>query len=198
MKILIAEDDYTTRLMLQVILEKWDYKVVTAENGKDALKEFGHHQPDIVILDWEMPVMSGLEACRWIRELDTRAPVYIMLLTGRSATQDIVEGLDAGADDYITKPFNESELRARIRVAERMMRIQDSLNSTVNELRSALEHVDTLQGVLPICMHCHQIRSDDEAWERLEKYIETHTMAKFSHSICPDCMAKYYPEKTKS
>jgi hypothetical protein len=77
-----------------------------------------------------------------------------------------------------------------------MVRIQQSLSNTVEELRRALDHVDTLQGILPICMHCHGIRSDDEAWYKLEKYFENHTMAKFSHSICPDCMAKHYSEET--
>jgi len=195
MKILIAEDDYTSRLMLQVILEKWKYKVVVAEDGTEAMKELEHkEQPQIAILDWEMPVMDGLEVCQKIRALDRDNPIYIIMLTGRNTTKDIVHGLNAGADDYITKPFDENELRARVRVAERMVRIQESLTNTVEELRQALEHVDTLQGILPICMHCHGIRSDDEAWYKLEKYIENNTMAKFSHSICPDCLEKHYSE----
>jgi phosphoserine phosphatase RsbU/P len=196
MKILLAEDDYTSRLMLQVVLEKWKYTVITAEDGSEAwdkIQTADHFQ--IAILDWEMPKLDGLELCQKIRELDRDTPMYIIMLTGRDTTDDIVHGLDAGADDYITKPFNENELRARIRVAERMVRVQESLASTVDELRQALEHVDTLQGILPICMHCHGIRSDDEAWHRLEKYIESHTMAKFSHSICPDCMAKHYADE---
>lgn len=195
MKILIAEDDYTTRLMLQVILEKWKYKVVVAENGIEAMKEFERHQlPQIAILDWEMPEMNGLEVCEKIRELELQTPVYIIMLTGRSATQDIVNGLDAGADDYVTKPFDENELRARIRVAERMVRIQESLSNTVEELSEALDQVDTLQGILPICTHCQSLRSDNEAWQRLEKYIESHTMSKLSKSICPDCMEKQYSD----
>ncbi len=195
MKILIAEDDYTSRLMLQVILEKWKYKVVTAENGIEAWDLLqANEQPQIAILDWEMPEMDGLEVCQKARALDRENPIYIIMLTGRNTTNDIVYGLDAGADDYITKPFDENELRARVRVAERMVRIQESLTNTVEELTQALDHVDTLQGILPICMHCHGIRSDDEAWHKLEKYIETHTMAKFSHSICPDCLSEHYSD----
>ncbi len=199
MKILIAEDDYTSRLMLQVILEKWKYKVVTAENGNEAwdlLQE--KEQPQIAILDWEMPEMDGLEVCQKARALDRENPIYIIMLTGRNTTNDIVYGLDAGADDYITKPFDENELRARVRVAERMVRIQESLAGTVEELRQALDHVDTLQGILPICMHCHGIRSDNEAWYKLEKYIESHTMAKFSHSICPDCLSEHYNDSDEN
>ncbi|CAG0899801.1 unnamed protein product [Cyprideis torosa] len=192
MKILIAEDDYTTRLMVQVILERWKYNVEAAADGKEAwqiLKD-SSRQPQIAILDWEMPEIDGLELCQRIRALQSKKPIYIILLTARTNKNDIVDGLDAGADDYITKPFDEKELRARVQVAERMVRTQETLTSTVEELRQALDHVDTLQGILPICMHCHGIRSDDEAWHRLEKYIETHTMAKFSHSICPTCMSK--------
>ncbi len=195
MKILIAEDDYTSRLMLQVILEKWQYTVVTSENGAEAWEILQQPEPpQIAILDWEMPEMDGLEVCQRARELDWDNPLYIIMLTGRDTTKDIVHGLDGGADDYVTKPFDENELRARVRGAERMVRIQTSLTNTVGELSDALEHVDTLQGIIPICMHCHGIRSDDEAWHKLEKYIETHTTAKFSHSICPDCVKTHYPD----
>lgn len=195
MKILIAEDDYTSRLMLQVILDKWKYNVVTAADGHEAWKVLQQNEPpQIAILDWEMPGMDGLEVCCKTRALDRQNPIYIIMLTGRNTTKDIVHGLDSGADDYITKPFDENELRARVRVAERMVTIQQSLTGTVEELRQALDHVDTLQGILPICMHCHGIRSDDEAWHKLEKYIENHTMARFSHSICPDCVTKFYPD----
>jgi phosphoserine phosphatase RsbU/P len=198
MKILLAEDDYTSRLMLQVVLEKWKYTVITAEDGSDAWEKINStDHVQIAILDWEMPKLDGLELCQKIRALERKTPAYIIMLTGRDTKDDIVHGLDAGADDYITKPFDEHELRARIRVAERMVRVQESLASTVDELSQALEHVDTLQGILPICMHCHGIRSDDEAWYRLEKYIENHTMAKFSHSICPACMAKHYADETR-
>lgn len=196
MKILIAEDDYTTRLIVQVILEKWKYKVVTAENGIKAWEILQQNDPpQIAILDWEMPELDGLKVCQKTRELERDNPIYIIMLTGRDSKKDIVHGLDTGADDYITKPFDENELRARVRVAERMVRIQASLTSTVDELRQALEHVHTLQGILPICMHCHGIRSDDEAWHKLEKYIEANTNAKLSHSICPDCLKKHWAKK---
>ncbi len=195
MKILIAEDDYTSRLMVQVILDKWKYNVVTAENGAEAWEILQQKDPpQIAILDWEMPEMDGMGVCKRARALERDNPIYIIMLTGRDTKKDIVHGLDSGADDYITKPFDENELRARVRVAERMVTIQASLTETVDELREALDHVHTLQGILPICMHCHGIRSDDAAWHKLEKYIEANTTAKFSHSICPDCLEKHYPE----
>ncbi len=123
-----------------------------------------------------------------------KKPTYVIILTGRDTTEDIVEGLDAGADDYITKPFDENELRARLNVAVRMVRTQTSLTDNILELKEALEHVKTLQGIIPICMHCHKIRNDKQAWDKLETYISKHSDAQSSHSICPDCLEEHYPE----
>ena len=85
-----------------------------------------------------------------------------------------------------------NELRARLSVAERMVALQEKLNRNILELQDALTHVKTLQGILPICMHCHKIRTDDKAWQRLESYIEVHSDAKFSHGLCPECLEKHY------
>lgn len=195
MKILIAEDDTTSRLILQSIISKWSYEVICAENGGQAwqllLKQKG---PALAIIDWEMPEIDGLELCRKIKNLQRKTPIYTILLTYRDSKTDIVTGFDAGADDYLTKPFDHNELRARINVAVRMIQAQEALNYKVRELEDALEHVKTLQGIIPICMYCHSIRKDDSAWDRLEAYIEKHSEAQFSHSICPSCMAKHFPD----
>ena len=193
MDILIAEDNVTSRTLLQVIIGKWGYEVLTAENGVEAwniLKE--KDSPSIAILDWMMPEMDGIEVCRRVRDLERTNPAYLILLTGRDSKADISSGLDAGASDYITKPFDVNELRARLSVAERMVALQEKLNRNISELQDALTHVKTLQGILPICMHCHKIRTDDKAWERLESYIEVHSDAKFSHGLCPECLEKHY------
>jgi phosphoserine phosphatase RsbU/P len=146
MKILVAEDDFASRLILQVVLEKWKYEVISVSDGKEAwdvLKQ--KDAPSIAILDWEMPELDGVGVCSKVKELERDNPIYVIILTGRTSKEDIVQGLDAGADDYVTKPFDENELRARIRVAERMVNIQASLSETVEELRQALELVHTLQ-----------------------------------------------------
>ena len=194
MKILVADDDSTSRLMLHGILSKWDKEVVTVADGHAAweiLKD--RDAPLIAILDWEMPGIDGVELCRMVKAQPNQQPIYLVILTGRQAKNDIVVGLDSGADDYITKPFDNSELRARIGVAERLISTQLTLSRKVEELAAALKHVKTLQGIIPICMHCHKIRADEEAWHRLEAYIEDHSDAHFSHGICPECMEKYYP-----
>jgi phosphoserine phosphatase RsbU/P len=195
MKILIADDDVTSRLILQSILQKWGFEALAMADGIEAWKLLqSPDAPLIALLDWEMPGIDGIELCRRVKALDRINPIHVIILTGRGSKEDTVLGLDSGADDYITKPFNDSELRARIRVAERLTRIQLNLTRKIAELADALEHVKTLQGIIPICMHCHKIRNDDEAWHRLEAYFEAHSEAQFSHSICPDCMKEHYPE----
>jgi len=115
---------------------------------------------------------------------------YIILLTARDDGPDLVRGLEAGADDYITKPFNRKELRARIRVGLRVVRLQQILADRVRELAEALTRVKRLQGLLPICSYCKKIRNDRNYWEKVETYISEHSEAQFSHGICPDCFER--------
>jgi len=192
MKILIAEDDPVSRKVLITILEKRGYEVIAVEDGESAwelLKQ--HNAPQLVILDWMMPGKDGTEVCRLIRASAQDKYVYIILLTGKGRKIDVIEGLDAGADDYVTKPFNAGELCARVKVGERVVNLQNSLKENVEKLQDALDNVKTLQGLLPICSYCHKIRDDQNYWKSVEDYISEHSGATFSHSICPDCMAKY-------
>jgi len=194
MKILIAEDSPTSRRVLEIVLAKWGYEVVSTVDGKEAWEKLqGADAPRLAVLDWMMPEMSGVEVCRRLRRSDTRSPTYVILLTARDAKKDLVEGLNAGADDYVAKPFDHGELRARIEVGCRVIELQAALAQRVEELQNALDHVKTLQGILPICMYCHRIRGDEESWERIEKYIGEHTDAEFSHGLCPECRRKHYP-----
>ena len=117
------------------------------------------------------------------------ANMYLMLLTARESRGDLVAGLDAGADDYITKPFDAEELRARVQVGVRVLTLQKSLAERVEELQAALSNVKQLRGLLPICSYCKRIRGDDQYWQQLEGYIAEHSDAQFSHGICPTCYA---------
>ena len=125
MRILIAEDDFTSRSILTAILKKWGYDPVVTEDGEaawDALQQ--PDAPRLVLLDWNMPGMDGLEVCRRLREHETPNPPYVILLTGRGEKGDIVQGLEAGANDYVAKPYDNEELQARIRVGQRMLELQ--------------------------------------------------------------------------
>lgn len=195
MRILIAEDDLTSRVMLAGVLRKNGHEVVETCNGAEAWDVFQKSDaPRLVILDWMMPQMDGLEVVRLIRAMQSSQPPYIIMLTSRSDKAEIVAGLDAGANDYLSKPFNPEELRARVGVGQRMVEMQDALNSKVEELHQALAQIKTLRGIIPICANCKKIRDDKGYWNQVEAYFHDHTEAEFSHGICPECLKLLYPD----
>ena len=187
MNILIAEDDPVSRCFLEVTLTKWGYEVIPTCDGNQAWEAFQRETPIIAILDWMMPGIDGAEVCRRIRAVETTMPTYLILLTAKSEKEDVVQGLCAGADDYITKPFNRQELHARIKVGLRMAELQRSVAERVLELERALSRVKQLQGLLPICSYCKKVRDDQNYWQQVDSYISKHSEVEFSHSICPGC-----------
>jgi len=145
MKLLIAEDSVTLRLMLEVIVRKWGFDPVLAEDGQEAwdiLK--GPSPPRLILLDWEMPKMDGLEVCQRVRAIESEDPPYILLLTGRSDTADLVSGLEAGANDYIAKPYENAELQARLQVGKRVLDLQNKLNQARHILTSEREVIENI------------------------------------------------------
>lgn len=191
-KVLLAEDDVISRKFIKTALEKWGYSVKAVSDGERAwniLKEID--SPQLTIFDWMMPEMSGIELCKKIRKSDKDFYTYIIMLTSLSESNNIVDGLDAGADDYMVKPFNLRELRARIQVGVRVLDLERTLTDHVNKLEEALKKVDILQGLIPICAYCKKIRNDENYWQQVEDYISKHSKVKFSHGICPECYEKY-------
>ena len=139
MKILIAEDDSVSRRVLEVTLVKWGYEVIVAGDGEEALAALqSADAPPLAILDWMMPGKDGVEVCGRVRQTPSSTPIYIILLTAKTEVEDVVKGLDAGADDYLTKPFERAELRARIEVGVRVVNLQKKLAKRVEELNLAL------------------------------------------------------------
>lgn len=200
MKILIAEDDITSRTILENVLVKWGYEVIATKDGEEAWRKLQESDTaSLLVLDWMMPKMDGLEVCRRVRQMEKPDghPFYIILLTGRNTKEDIVTGLQAGANDYITKPFDKDELKARIAVGQRVIELQTELARHIKELENALDHIKTLQGILPICSYCKKIRDDQNYWQQVETYIAQFTDARFSHSICPDCFEKHVKPQLK-
>lgn len=196
MKILIAEDEYITRLMVQVSLEKWGYKVACVADGNEAWEVLQKPEaPQIAILDWEMPGLDGAEVCRRVKELEKETPIYVILLTARDTRNDILHGFEMGADDYMTKPFDDNELRARVRVAERLVQIQIALAESVEEMRNVLNQMESLQGTLPVCVNCHKIQGSDDSWIALDSTIEKRSEPRFLYIKCPDCVNKELPDE---
>jgi two-component system, cell cycle response regulator len=146
-QVLIADDDAMSRRILQSWLESWGYQVVVAEDGDIAWSILQQeHAPEMLILDWVMPGIDGIELCRRIRERQKVVYQYILLATGKDAKDDVVKGLEAGADDYLTKPFDRNELRARLRVGLRILTLQEGLINARDELRFQATH-DVLTGI---------------------------------------------------
>ncbi len=194
MRLLIAEDDPISRRLLELQLERASHEVLSVKDGGAAwelLKSGGG--PKLAVLDWMMPVMDGVEICRRVRATPEIGYVYLILLTAKTRAEDRAEGFRAGADDYLNKPFEAQELRARVAVGQRIIELQCALEARVTELREAASHVHQLQELLPICMHCKRIRDDESTWQRLEVYVEEHWGATFTHSLCSACLAVHYP-----
>jgi DNA-binding response OmpR family regulator len=194
MKILIADDEPVSRRMLQATMAKWGYEVTVCEDGEQAWQALQDSTPHaLAVLDWLMPGIDGAEICRKVRSTPSLRSIYVILLTSRGNKQDIIGGLEAGADDYITKPFDPDELRARVRVGLRVAKLQTTLADRVRDLESALSRVHQLQGLLPICCYCKKIRDDGNYWHQVESYVSQHADVRFSHGVCPDCLSKLTP-----
>ena len=188
MNILVADDDPTYRFLLSRLLKNDGRTAELATDGAEAWERLERATaPVVAILDWTMPAPDGLELCRRVRKLPPGRHVYAILLTARTERDDVLRGLEAGADDYLKKPCDPQELLARVRVGERMLKLQQSLADRVNELEVAITRVKQLQGLLPMCAYCKAIRSDTDYWQKLEQYMAAHTGAQFSHGICPPC-----------
>lgn len=184
MKILIVDDDSTTRLVLGATLSRLGHEVLTADDGTSAWAIIQKQPIEVLLTDWNMPGMDGLELCRQVRAAHSAKYTYVILLTVFDGRDYFLKGMEAGADDFITKPWDEQQLAARLRVAERLLHLQTE--------------VTVLSGLLPICSYCKSIRDDQNYWQQLEAYVSTRTDARFSHSICPKCYKEHVlPELAK-
>jgi DNA-binding response OmpR family regulator len=182
--VLIADDDATARTFLKAFLKKFDYDCILAADGEQAWAAFQAAQPGLILADWLMPGLSGLELCRMIRaERRPRYP-YIILITALSGKGSYLEGMNAGADDFVTKPYDLDEMAARLRVAERIISLQ-------TEVRQ-------LEGLLPVCAHCKRIRDAGDGWSSIEQFVAQHTDLLLSQSICPDCYREKVAPETGS
>lgn len=187
MRILIAEDEGVSRVVLSTKLKELGHEVVEARDGTEAWSIFQEESPRIIITDWMMPEMDGGELCQLVRGKRDQPYTYIIVLTSLSGKGSYMEAMDAGADDFLTKPVDMDELTARLRVAERVLALQTE--------------VRLMQKLLPICMYCGKIRDkeasweDQSSWEELESYVSKNSDVQFSHGICKDCyVTKVEPE----
>jgi len=203
MKILIAEDDVITLKILERKLGSWGYAVVSFTDGNAAWEKLQQDDaPNLIVMDWMMPGMDGIEICRKLKQQPKGAPTYIILLTARDQEDDIVAGLDAGADDYITKPFGNNELRSRINVGRRMISLQNALLEkeklqAVFEMASAVCHemnqpLQVVSGIAELLML--DVKKTDPHYEKLMAIMEqTERMGEITHKLMK--ITKYETKK---
>ena len=190
-RILVAEDHQVSRHLLERNLQNWGFDVISAQDGEAAAAILdGPDAPSLAILDWMMPRMDGVEVCRRVRQSHASPYIYLLMLTAKSQKDEIAAGLEAGADDYVIKPFDPDELRARLKVGQRVVELERTLEKRVKDLETALNDVKKLKSLLPICMYCKSVRDDRDYWRQIDEYIYTETGTDFSHGICPTCMEK--------
>ena len=173
MRILVVEDDFDARQMLQVLLQLEGHSVVTAGNGNEGWNAFLNGKFSVVLSDWLMPESDGLDLCRKIRKLGAAHYPYIILLTALQGKTNYLEAIHAGADDFVSKPYDPEVLTSRLLVAERIVSLQD--------------RVKHLEGILSTCMYCKKIRDERNHWVSIESYITLRSEASFSHGVCPEC-----------
>lgn len=190
LRVLIADDDKIATRILSAAIAPWQFDVAVVHDGEAAWAHLSAHRPPLAILDWEMPGADGPELCGRLRQTPALAGTYVILLTAREGRANLVTGLDAGADDYLTKPFDREELRARVQAGVRVVTLQQRLADRVAELQQALADVRQLEGLISICSYCKRIRSEAQQWEQMERYISDHSHAQFSHGVCPSCYEK--------
>ena len=177
MKVLAVEDDAVARGVLRQALKRLDHDVVEAGDGRAAWTLLQHEPVRVVVSDWNMPEMDGLELCRRIRARPGAEYTYFILLTSNTANhENRREAADAGVDDFLTKPLDFDELWMRLRVAARILRYATQVRQ--------------LEELMPICSYCKKIRDDQNYWQQIEGYINQRTGSEFSHSVCPDCYTR--------
>jgi CheY-like chemotaxis protein len=174
MKVLAVEDDVIARTILRRALQHLGHEVIEAENGEAAWQLWKDAPVSVLVCDWMMPQVDGLELCRRIRARTDIPYTYFILLTARGATgENRREAAEAGIDDFLSKPLDPADLWMRLRVAERIIQW--------------VSRVQRLETLLPICSYCKKIRDDHNYWQQIEGFIQERTGSQFSHSICPDC-----------
>jgi len=176
MQILIADDNADINQLLRIQLAEAGPEIVSASNGNEAWEKFTHGNFSVLISDWLMPQVSGLELCRRVRAANRPDYCYVILLSVLKGKANYLDAIAAGVDDFVSKPYDPDELKARLLVAERIVRLQ--------------AHIKRLEGVLSTCMYCKKIRDENKVWVDIEEYITQRSEASFSHDVCPDCYAE--------
>lgn len=191
--ILVAEDDYLVGDEVCRKLKALGYTdIITAADGREAVEKTLSHKPGLILMDMNMPDMNGLEACR---QIQAACPTPAIMLTAYESRELAMEAGEAGIAAYLVKPPREKELERAIIIALARHADLMELKRINSELERATEAIKKLREVLPICMYCRKIRSDEGYWQKLESYLLQYGDIVFTHGICPECRDDLYAEK---
>jgi CheY-like chemotaxis protein len=193
MNILVVDDNPDNLRLLAEILSEHHYKVRLAPNGARALATICKEAPDLILLDVMMPELDGFEVCRQLKADERTAKIPVIFISALHETIDKVKAFTLGGVDYITKPFKAEEVLSRVKTHLSLSLLRRQLERKNAELQKALDEIKILQGIIPICANCKNIRDDKGYWDKVEIYISKHSEATFSHSICPNCAKALYP-----
>lgn len=183
-RILVVEDDPVFQRILQKRISSEGYEVFIASDGREGLREIVAREPHLVVSDWMMPEVDGLELCQSVKTgLGEGAP-YFILLTAKGEISERLLGLQTGADDFLVKPCDSGELMARIRAGIRIVMLTKQLQSKVTELVAALAH-----GAGVVCPGCRRVRTPEGSWKPFEDYVAAHATGNDVGAACPDCSA---------
>lgn len=199
-KVLIVDDEPISVETLSMLLVR-DYDVLMAHSGAEALKIAKAELPDVILLDIMMPELDGYEVFgRILQDPDLR-DIPVLFITAMNESECETRGLELGAHDYLVKPYNAALVRLRVKnhlefkLRNDLLKQQRDLLEQKNAaLEAAMARIVHLEGIIPICMYCKKIRNGSDLWEQLEQYLSTHTEAKFSHGICPECVELHCKE----
>jgi CheY-like chemotaxis protein len=203
-KVLVVEDDPFFQRVLQKRLQVEGYQVSTASDGREGMKAIVSFEPDLVISDWMMPQVDGLELCQSVKTGLREAAPYFILLTAKGELSDRLLGLETGADDYLVKPCDQAELMARVRAGLRIVLLTQELRRAVGELQLAKTELEGAQvasempPALSMCSFCHRVREEDDAWRPIDEALVDRGIADVSHGLCPECRATNYPPPGRS
>lgn len=181
MNVLIIDDDLTFSTLIKEMVTAAGHSAIVANSGESALLRYKTRRVDVVVCDWSMSGITGLDVCREIRAIPVQDYTYFIMLTGEKTNREnYLDAMENGADDFLTKPVDSEVLICRLTVAERIC--------------NAMSRLAQLEHLITICSHCKRIRRDENVYEQMQEYVSRYYKVAFSHGICPDCVKKFYPE----
>lgn len=180
MQALIVDDDEDFAALLELQLAGRGFDVEVASSGEAGWALLEERNFPVALIDWGLPDLDGLGLCRRVRRRRNRPYTHVILVTTRTGRRSYLEGMEAGADDFLEKPLDFELLEARLAVARRVLQLHEDMRA--------------LTQILPLCSSCHKIKEDDGSWQRLDLYITAHTGTAFSHGYCPQCYERALEE----